>query len=409
MTVSELYTDGSNYTGPVGKADVELSGFHVKDQYFTYATVSHNNTVRELGIEGILGLVRVYFSFLISSAHNFQGFKSISEVYLKVKRSSGSDQLGLPFLYNLFRSNPELNSTISLSLSQISHTRNASMGGSILIGEIQEGFEAIQNQTALKLVPPNSVEWTFPVDSLKVDGMTLDLPAPTVLGSQTHVGLLDSGTSNILVPLEVVRAIYKGIDGAQTFLASPTREVFILPCSAIPPSLTLIIGGQDIPIHPLDLNVVGGVYQTAAGGLVTVCFGGIIATEPVAGVFDFVLGSPFLRNVYSLFDYGNKIRNATGVSSPTVKFLAVTDPVRASAEFNRTRAAQLQRAPPASGDQIAAILNGAPGFRAVNPINPQLGGGKIHIAGSSSLIHQQFRNYLSFAFTILMTFLIMNS
>jgi hypothetical protein len=57
ITVSERYTDGSNYTGPVAVADLELSGFHVKNQYFTYATITHNNTVRGLGIDGILGLV----------------------------------------------------------------------------------------------------------------------------------------------------------------------------------------------------------------------------------------------------------------------------------------------------------------------------------------------------------------
>jgi hypothetical protein len=58
MTVSELYTDGSNYTGPVAVGDLDLRGFHVDSQYFTYATDIHNNTVRDLGIDGILGLVK---------------------------------------------------------------------------------------------------------------------------------------------------------------------------------------------------------------------------------------------------------------------------------------------------------------------------------------------------------------
>jgi Eukaryotic aspartyl protease len=270
------------------------------------------------------------------------------------------------------------------------------MGGSFLIGEVQEGYEDIMSQTALELVPQDSVEWTFPVQSLLVDGQELDLPIPTVSGSSTHVGLIDSGTSNILVPLTVVQAIYQQVEGAQTFLASPTREVWVLPCSAIPPSLTFVIGDQEIPIHPLDLNVVGGVYETAAGGLITVCFGGVIATEPVAGVFDFVLGTPFLRNVYSLFDYGNRINTLSTASPPTVRVLAVTNPQQAAAEFNQVRAAQLQHAPPASGDQIAAILSGSPDFIPVNPINPSLGGGSIDANSSSPSRHQPTLRLLNF-------------
>jgi len=280
------------------------------------------------------------------------------------------------------------------------------MGGSLLIGEVAKGFEDVLSQTALELTPPSSVEWTFPVDSLQVDGKALDLPAPTVAGVNKLVGLLDTGTSNILVPLTVVRAIYNQIEGAQTFLASPTREVWVLPCSAIPPSLTFIIGGQQIPIHPLDLNVVGGVYETPSGGLVTVCFGGVIATEPVAGLFDFVLGTPFLRNVYSLFDYGNQITNSSSTSSPTVKFLSVTNPSQAAAQFNQTRAAQLQRAPPASGDQIAAILSGSPYFRVVNPINPSLGGGSMEIPNSSPSRYQLHFNLFTSGLVVVSLFML---
>jgi len=245
------------------------------------------------------------------------------------------------------------------------------------------------------------MEWTFPVDSLMVGGQAVDLPTPTVIGLDKSVGLIDTGTSNILVPLTVVRAIYGQIVGAQTFLANPRTEVWVLPCGVIPPSLTFVVGGQQIPIHPLDLNIVGGVFETPSGGLVTICFGGVIATEPVAGEFDFVLGTPFLRNVYTLFDYGDEITNSSSTSSqsPTIQFLSITAPLQAATEFNQTRAAQLQRAPPASGDQIAAILNGSPDFTPVNPINPTLGGGTIDTSSSVPSRHQSFA--LCFRFGLL--------
>jgi len=218
------------------------------------------------------------------------------------------------------------------------------------------------------------------------------------------VGLIDTGTSNILVPVAVVRAIYGQIAGAQTFLSSPTTEVWIIPCTVIPPSLTFVIGGQTIPIHPLDLSVIGGVYETAGGGLITVCFGGAIATEPVAGKFDFVLGTPFLRNVYTMFNYGHKITNSSSTTSPTIQFLSITTD-QAVSEFNRTRAAQLQRAPPASGDQIAAILNGSPDFTPVYPINPTLGGGSANKSSSSPTRDSSF--VISLAFVCLTTALFM--
>jgi hypothetical protein len=70
MTISERYSDGSNYTGPIAIADLDLQGFRVNNQYFTYATESRNGTATALGLDGILGLVKntyVYWIYLILS------------------------------------------------------------------------------------------------------------------------------------------------------------------------------------------------------------------------------------------------------------------------------------------------------------------------------------------------------
>jgi hypothetical protein len=59
VTVSNVYGDGSNYTGPVAFADVQFHGFEVQNQTFTYAIESENDNTASLNITGLIGLVRL--------------------------------------------------------------------------------------------------------------------------------------------------------------------------------------------------------------------------------------------------------------------------------------------------------------------------------------------------------------
>lgn len=60
-----------------------------------------------------------------------------------------------------------------------------------------------------------------------------------------------------------------------------------------------------------------------------------------------LLGDVFLRNVYSLFDYGDFTgEKGDQVANAYAQVLALTDPKNALADFNRSRSAALAQSPP---------------------------------------------------------------
>ena len=60
VVVSNVYGDGSNYTGPVAFADVQFHGFEVQNQSFTYALESENDNTSSLNLTGLIGLVGLF-------------------------------------------------------------------------------------------------------------------------------------------------------------------------------------------------------------------------------------------------------------------------------------------------------------------------------------------------------------
>lgn len=66
-----------------------------------------------------------------------------------------------------------------------------------------------------------------------------------------------------------------------------------------------------------------------------------------------LLGDAFLRNVYSLFDYGDFTgEKGDQVANAYIQVLALTDPEDALADFNRSRSAALAQSPPEATFEI---------------------------------------------------------
>jgi hypothetical protein len=195
---------------------------------------------------------------------------------------------------------------------------------------------------------------------MTIAGKPAEIPATIVFPNNNtkSVGLLDTGSQTISAPLSVVGDLWSQFPGAIA-LNPPTNSVWMLPCDKEPPAVTFVIGGQTIPLHPLDVNPVL-TFRTSSGSLVSVCKGGIDASiAPQANRFDFLMGSPLLKNAYAMFNFPNSTTNAS------IKLLAmIDDPKKASADFAATRKAQLALAPPASLEQIMSA--GDSSFEPVN-------------------------------------------
>jgi len=198
------------------------------------------------------------------------------------------------------------------------------------------------------------VEWSVALDSLAIGGKSVTLGPSLVQGSTKNVVLLDTGTSNILIDPDIVENIYGSISGSQQINQGGGSTLWIVPCNTVPPTVTFTIGGQSIPIHPLDVNSLLGTFQTDSGSLISVCSGGIIGSTGSPNRFDMLLGSPFIRNAYTTFNFASPSNG----NASFVQLLSITNPSTASSDFTSTRSAQLKLAPQASASQINQILRG---------------------------------------------------
>ncbi|KAL1746861.1 aspartic peptidase domain-containing protein [Schizophyllum fasciatum] len=123
--------------------------------------------------------------------------------------------------------------------------------------------------------------------------------------------VFDSGVPLILTTSTIANAIYGSVG-----VGPGSDGVYYLPC-ATPLNLTFTLaeaGGTDaarvpVPVHPSDMVIdSGGGGQGAGTGS---CMGAIQAVADLGGAaaggagVDIVLGTPFMRNVYSVLAYEN--------------------------------------------------------------------------------------------------------
>jgi hypothetical protein len=308
-----------------------------------------------------------------------QNFNSFSNNEQAVFRATGNSTLGQTFLSNVFAANSSLEPFISFILSrQADLNETSNEDGAFTIAEIEEGYKAIENVKPVPLYPPGTMNWTVAVDSFTVNGKSLNITS-TVKGSNNTVGLLDTGTSFLLAPDETAQSIYSSMPNVYQ-LPIQGQNIYIIPCDQEPPKVVITIAGSAIPIHPLDLNTIYQTFLTINGSLISVCSGGIVGytnNSDIQGAgFDLLLGDSFLRNSYTIFNFGNEATtvnntNTTTSGGPFIKLLGITDPTTASSDFNSTRQKQLSLAPAASNSQIAQILSGNGDYIPVNtpPLN----------------------------------------
>ena len=124
-----------------------------------------------------------------------------------------------------------------------------------------------------------------------------------------------------------------------------------MPCTQ-EVNLGITIGGRRFPVHPLDI-----ISPSLSSTDNTTRYGTFIpqSFSVGAGEFDLLLGDMFLRNVYSLYDFGD-FQDAQGVimGNPYVKLLSITNATAASAEFHQLRGGSANEANKISNAQTSA-------------------------------------------------------
>ncbi|KAG8785014.1 hypothetical protein FRC12_018074 [Ceratobasidium sp. 428] len=328
VPVTLRYEKGS-VEGSVARANMSFADFNVENQAFVSATNAVNlDMLFEMGVWGMMGL----------------GFDALSDVDNAVDAYK-NETWGRSLLSNLFLQEPETPNHIAFALERAGDLDDTAQG-SFDVGEIQPQYEAVEDSNLIPLWPETAEQWTVLVDSITVAGSNIPLNS-TVKGdvgttppAGKSVALLDTGSSFAEIPRWAVDAIYGSISGSAYHAQD---DLWLVPCMG-EVKVSMVIGNITIHIHPFDLTI-PTVHDNSDGTQKTYCRNTLVSASNSPNTFDFRLGTTFLRNVYSVYDFGD-FDDDGNMGKPYVRLLPLTDPTTAGASFQKNRAAALSQLPP---------------------------------------------------------------
>ncbi|KAJ7358490.1 aspartic peptidase domain-containing protein [Mycena albidolilacea] len=328
------YGEGATFiNGTIGLADMSIAGHDIHHQAFINVSQIAGLDACGSGICGLVGL----------------GFDSPTAGIEKALTDGGLDgpKIGKSVLSSIFDMNPDKGRFFALSLSRLGDAKDTAEA-SLSIAEYDPLYAGVQWLAKRLVYPPTAKSWRLLADGISVNGASVPWPAVSAATpAGHHVVLLDTGTTNILVPAPIRDAIFSAVPGA--FLAknstlrnshwSADRDVWVVPCDT-PVSFSVTFGGQPYPLHPLDLTDLrtqvgpdGTTYKYCVGSITN---GGTITT----GGTDALYGDSFLRNVYTVFSFGD---NTT--ATPYVQLMSQTNEWESTQDFAHVRQQQLAASP----------------------------------------------------------------
>ncbi|KAJ3478920.1 hypothetical protein NLI96_g9424 [Meripilus lineatus] len=308
---TDIHYISSTVSGEVLTTSMRLGELNIDQQVFM--NVSGPNDFRDRA-DGLLGL----------------GFPQVSFISKALK----SDRRFPTFLENIFNSYPSLPTytTFQLNRSLI----GTFDGGFFTIGELLEDFQGIADSPRLPILSSGGayIEWMSVLDSVTINDRRYTgkdvLNATTGKPDQYQGKMLiefDTGTTLFYGSKFYVDTIYGGLPGAK--LVDEDLGVWSFPCDS-KFNVSFTLGGLEYPINPLDMTILAIDLKNGSIN----CGSAMRYIPPRVGQGrDFFFGHSFLRNVYSLFNYGNITKGRSG--KPYVQLLSTTDISQALADFDR--------------------------------------------------------------------------
>ncbi|KAG1889345.1 aspartic peptidase domain-containing protein [Suillus subluteus] len=324
IKINSKTSDNINLTYGIGSAsgniaytNVRLGTYQVQNQAFLNVDKPYKQAT-----DGILGL----------------GFISLSMIEKKIK-----NKVARPIMANLFDQNPSTPNFMALALERTIDSENTS-GGAITIGEYDPRFKDVSGTPKYPLAPSTSSRWTIALSGMQVNGHNVALKS-TVKGAKkgTAISLIDSGTSLAYIPSDAVDAIYGAISGS-VHIQTNGQNFWIVPCLD-QANLSFSFGNDYLPINPLELTRLATF--TDGNAQYTVCTSAFRPQLSNTGSdMDFLLGDIFMRNVYSVFNFGNITSNNDDDRGASIQFLSRSNKDQVYQDFQQQRTQNLKNLPP---------------------------------------------------------------
>lgn len=319
--VSLGYAIGS-VSGNVHTADVIVGNVTVKSQAFIEVTdtSSFAGDIHTQGYDGLVGL----------------GPNEASAILDKVDDPSGNT-----ILQRMFQDQgADTANFMTLLLDRKNDTTNP-FTGQFTISETVDQFKDILNQPKLDVAEvykfmESEQHWQVLTDKdngiIGPDGQVIQVDSFVAKAPDGQlVAVFDSGFTFSQVQRSVADDIYGRVKNAEY---DTKNERWLVPCGQLL-NLTFNFGGKSFPIHPLD--VVNDDFRVKNSKGEHVCIGAfqpITSAFSIFGNFDIILGMSFMRNSYTLMDYGNWLDGSKSKQAdPYIQLLSVTDPAAARKEF----------------------------------------------------------------------------
>ncbi|KAF9978927.1 hypothetical protein BGZ73_008432 [Actinomortierella ambigua] len=266
------YGDGSFVSGVTGIDTIALSRTKVANQSFGLAAVDETS-VAQKGVEGVLGLN-------VGRAASVKNYISLVENLISRK------VLSQPIV-SVWMGRQRLGGAVEGS------------GGAFIIGGV-DTTKYVGNFTWNPAVDRNA--WKIRMQGVSLAGHDLGLQADV---------LVDTGTSLIIMPAEAANVFHGRIPQAQNV----PQVGWIIPCNTTAGDLNFTLGGQKFRVPQEELIVLFRIpgYQDYCKSAVDV--------SPT-GPTEWILGSAFLKNVYTVFDFRSR---AIGFANPSNLYNSLTN------------------------------------------------------------------------------------
>ncbi|KAG8214530.1 aspartic peptidase domain-containing protein [Butyriboletus roseoflavus] len=313
-----------NAAGDVYTAPFQLGGYTVQNQAFVLVaeTSSFSTNINAEGYDGLIGF----------------GPNSGSSIYKKLSGDTGNSAIN-----QIFQQNSSSDNYITLMLSREGDPASQ-ITGQFTISSIVPGFENITNQPQLPIekvyqLTDQDQHWQILTDKdigiIGPDGQPIQYSSivPKAPSGQS-VAVLDSGFTLPQVPRSVSDAIYGRVQGAEW---STSSQAWLVPCGQLI-NLTFNFGGISYPVHPLDVSSSDfGVSFSNGNPACLGTFQPISSAFSLLGEYDMILGMAFLRNTYTLINFGNLVQGGSSSSNPYIQLLSLTDETAAVNDFIQVR------------------------------------------------------------------------